>query len=199
MKKIYIVNGVGTSGKDTFVSLVGKYISSYKYSIVDLPKQAAKVLGWNGTSKTEKDRKFLSDIMDLSEEYNDAPFKDVLSIVSDFKRDSIETEAIFIDMRDPADIERAVKTFGAETVIVKNKRAGVISSNHADANVDDFDYDYIIENNGSLDDLDNIARMFVKYVINKKPYDKEDKIARNAVASGKEAILIDNKLLRNRE
>ena len=76
MKKIYITSGVGRSGKDTFCEFISKYIPTYKYSIVDLPKEAAKVLGWDG-GKTEKDRKFLSDIMDLSTDYNDAPFKDV--------------------------------------------------------------------------------------------------------------------------
>ena len=74
MKKIYITSGVGRSGKDTFYEFISKYIPTYKYSIVDLSKQAAKVLGWDG-GKTEKDRRFLSDIMDLSTDYNNAPFK----------------------------------------------------------------------------------------------------------------------------
>ncbi len=76
MKKIFVQNSVGGSGKDTWASLLNKYIPTLKYSIVDLPKEAAKVLGWNG-GKTEKDRRFLSDIMDLSTGYNDAPFKEV--------------------------------------------------------------------------------------------------------------------------
>lgn len=84
MKKVFILNGVGTSGKGAFVDYVSKYIPTLKYSIADLPKEAAKVLGWSG-GKTEKDRKFLSDIVDLSSEYNDDPFKDVLSLVTGFK------------------------------------------------------------------------------------------------------------------
>ena len=44
MKKIYITSGVGRSGKDTFCEFISKYIPTYKYSIVDLPKEAAKVL-----------------------------------------------------------------------------------------------------------------------------------------------------------
>ena len=59
MKKIFIQNSVGGSGKDTFASFLNKYIPTHKYSIVDLPKEAAKVLGWDG-GKTERDRKFLS-------------------------------------------------------------------------------------------------------------------------------------------
>lgn len=164
MKKIFILNGVGTSGKGTFAEFVGKYIQSHKYSIVDLPKEAAKVLGWGG-GKSEKDRKFLSDIMDLSTEYNDAPFKDVASIVADFKNDLIQTDVLFIDMRDPKDISRAVKIFGAETILIENPNVRKIESNHADANVKDYEYDYIIENNGTLGQLDKVAKYFAREVI----------------------------------
>lgn len=164
MKKIFIQNSVGGSGKDTWASLVGKYIPTHKYSIIDLPKEAAKILGWNG-GKTEKDRKFLSDIMDLSTEYNDSPFQDVMSVVSDFKKDLIEDEVLFIDMRDPKDIARAVELFGAETILIENPNVGKIESNHADANVENYKYDYIIENDGTLDQLDKMAKFFVREII----------------------------------
>lgn len=159
MKKIYILNGVGTSGKGTFVEFVDKYIPTHKYSIVDLPKEAAKVLGWDG-GKTEKDRRFLSDIMDLSTEYNDSPFRDVLLVVTDFKNNLIEDKVLFIDMRDPKDIARAVETFGAKTILIRNPNIEKIESNHADANVENYEYDYIIENDGSLEQLDKAAKIF---------------------------------------
>lgn len=164
MKKIFIQNSVGGSGKDTWAGLVGKYIPTYKYSIVDLPKEAAKVLGWDG-GKTEKDRKFLSDIMDLSTEYNDSPFQDVVSVVIDFKNNLIEDEVLFIDMRDPKDIARAVETFGAKTILMRNPNVEKIESNHADANVENYEYDYIIENDGSLGDLESVAKDFVETAI----------------------------------
>jgi hypothetical protein len=161
LKKIFILNGVGTSGKGTFVDFVSKYIPTCKYSIVDLPKEAATVLGWNG-SKTEKDRKFLSDILDLSTEYNDAPFKDVLSLVTDFKnsKDYAEYEVLIIDMRDPKEIARAVETFGAETILIRNPNVGKIVSNHADRDVENYEYDYIIENDGTLEQLKTVTKLF---------------------------------------
>lgn len=164
MKKIFVQNSVGGSGKDTWASLLNKYIPTYKYSIVGLPKEAAKVLGWDG-GKTEKDRKFLSDVMDLSTEYNDAPFKDVLSIVTDFKNNLIEYDVLIIDMRDPKDIARAVETFGAETILIRNPNVRKIESNHADQNVENYNYDYIIENDGTLEQLDGAAEFFVCDVI----------------------------------
>lgn len=164
MKKIYILNGTGGSGKDTFVDFVSKYIETHKYSIVDLPKEAAKILGWDG-GKTEKDRKFLSDIVDIATEYNDSPFSDVESVVTDFKHNLIEADVLFIDIRDPKDITRAVKTFGAETILIENPDVRKIESNHADANVKDYDYDYIIKNDGTLEQLDIVAKRFVINVI----------------------------------
>ena len=164
MKKIFVQNSVGGSGKDTWASLLNKYIPTYKYSIIALPKQAAKILGWDG-GKTERDRRFLSDVMDLSTEYNDAPFRDVLSIVADFKNNLIEDEVLIIDMRDPRDIARAVEMFGAETILIKNPRVEKIESNHADANVENYDYDYIIENNGTLEQLENVAKFFAREIV----------------------------------
>ena len=164
MKKIFVTNGIGRSGKDSWAEFVGKYIPTHKYSIVDLPKEVAKILGWDG-GKTEKDRKFLSDIVDLATEYNDSPFRDVESVVTDFKHNLIEADILFIDMRDPKDIARAVKAFGAETILIDNPNVGKIESNHADANVKDYNYDYIIENDGTLEQLDTMAKFFVREII----------------------------------
>ena len=164
MKKIYILNGVGCSGKDTFVTYLSKYVSTYKYSIVDLVKEVAKHLGWDG-SKTEKDRKFLSDLVDLATKYNDIPYKDVASIVRDFKNNLIEDEVLIIDMRDPKDIARAVETFGAETILIRNPNVRKIESNHADRDVENYEYDYIIENDGTLEQLKKVAEYFVREII----------------------------------
>ena len=159
MKKVIIQNAVGGSGKDTLATLLNKCIPTTKYSIIDLVKQSALTLGWDG-GKTEKDRKFLSDLMDLATAYNDSPYKDVCAIVSDFKNDYIETEILIIDMRDPKDITRAVEDFGANTLLIRNPKVAEIESNHADANVENYEYDYIIENDGTLDQLEKVAKMF---------------------------------------
>ena len=176
MKKIYITSGVGRSGKHTFCEIISKYIPTLKYSIVDLPKEAAKILGWDG-GMTEKDRRFLSDIMDLSTDYNDAPFKDVLSLVTDFKnkKDYVEYEVLIIDMRDPKDIARAVETFGAETILIRNPNVRKIESNHADRDVENYQYDYIIENDGTLEQLEKVAKLFVCDVICGEHIPEKDK------------------------
>lgn len=158
-KQVIIINGVGGSGKDTFCDFLSKYISTHHYSIAQLPKKAATVLGWDG-GKTEKDRKFLSDIVDISIEYNDAPFQDVVSLVADFKSGKLEADLLVIDMRDPKDIVRAVEIFGAKTLLIRNPRVKTIESNHADRDVEDLEYDYVIDNDGMLEELDENAKRF---------------------------------------
>lgn len=163
MKKVYILNGVGTSGKGEFASRIGKFIPTIKYSIIDMIKEVAEGLGWNG-GKTEKDRKFLSDLMDLATQYNDSPYRDVKGLVDAFKTELPE-EVLIIDMRDPKDIARAVKDFGAETILIRNPKVAQIESNHADRDVENYKYDYIIENDGTLEQLDNAAKFFVREII----------------------------------
>lgn len=160
-KQVIIINGVGGSGKGSFVEYLSKYIPAHYYSIANLPKEAATVLGWDG-GKTEKDRKFLSDIVDISTEYNDAPFQDIVSLAADFKNSKLNADVLAIDMRDPRDIARAVEIFGAITVLIRNPRVKSIETNHADRDVENFEYDYVIDNDGTLEDLDKKSKEFVK-------------------------------------
>lgn len=165
MKKVFITNGSAENGKDSFAEFVGKYISTYKYSSIDLVKEMFEVAGVTKDDKTEKKRRLWSDGKDLLTKYDDIPFKDIASIVTDFKNNKIETEVLLIDIREPEEIARAVETFGAETILVRKPDAKKIESNHADRDVENYKYDYIIENDGTLDKLENVAEFFVREII----------------------------------
>jgi hypothetical protein len=119
-----------------------------------------EVAGVSKDNKTEKKRRLWSDGKDLLTAYDDIPFKDVASIVADFKNDKIETEVLLIDIREPEEIARAVETFGAEAILVRKPDAKKIESNHADRDVENYEYDYIIENDGSLEQLNKVAKFF---------------------------------------
>lgn len=176
IKKVYVTNGSGGSGKDTFAELVGKYIPVFKYSSIDLVKEMFEVAGINKRDKNEKKRKLYSDGKNLLTEYDDIPFKDVASIVADFKNNQIDANVLFIDIREPKEIARAVKTFGAETILVRNPNINRIDSNYADANVENYQYDYIIENNGTLQQFDRVAMMFADIICNGKELDKNKQL-----------------------
>jgi hypothetical protein len=85
-KQIYILNGMGGCGKDTFASFLSEVCGVFKYSSIDRVKQIAYECGWDG-GKTEKDRKFLSDLKCLLTDYNDLPFNDVRNRIEEFMFD----------------------------------------------------------------------------------------------------------------
>ena len=165
MKKVYITNGSGGNGKDTFAEFLRKYISVFKYSSIDLVKEMYEGIGIDRNSKDEKKRKLYSDTKDMLTKYDDIPFKDIASVVTDFKNNKIEDEVLLIDIREPEEIGRAVETFGAEAILIRNPNVEKIESNHADANVENYNYDYIIENDGTLEQLDMMAKFFVREII----------------------------------
>lgn len=175
MKKVYVTNGSAENGKDSFADFVGKYISAYKYSSIDLVKEMFEVVGVSKKEKTEKKRRLWSDGKDLLTEYDDIPFKDVTSIVTDFKNNKIEAEVLLIDIREPEEIARAVETFGAETILVRKPDAKKIESNHADRDVENYEYDYIIENDGTLEQLERVAKLFICDVICGEHIPEKDK------------------------
>ena len=162
MKKIVIINGSGGVGKDTFVDYVENVVPVLKVSSVDLVKEAAKTLGWDG-GKSEKDRKFLSDLKILAGEYCDHSF-DYMTYMHNLIFADMPSGILFLFIREPEEIERAKKEFNAVTVLVTNSNVESINSNTADANVSNFEYDYVINNSGSLDDLLNKTLVFVMWL-----------------------------------
>jgi dephospho-CoA kinase len=161
MKKIFIINGMATVGKDTFVELVSELISITNYSSVEKVKQIAKEIGWDGISKTEKDRKFLSDLKVLTSNYCDMPFQDMEKQVERFNQDNTK-QCLFLHIREPEEIKKAVKEFNAKTVLITRNSVEQIMSNMADANVYNYEYDYTIHNDGTIEDLKKVAEQFVK-------------------------------------
>lgn len=163
-KRIFITNGTGGCGKDTFARFLDEFCPGvFKYSSINRVKHIAYECGWHGT-KSEKDRKFLSDLKLLLTDYSDLPFEDVMKRVEEFKRDD-QYGIMLIDIREPDEIERAKKAFDAETVLIASDRVPVIESNMADANVYNYEYDYIIENNGTLDEFRETTRIFANHIL----------------------------------
>lgn len=162
-KYIFITNGVARSGKDTFAAFLDEFIPTAKYSSIDKVKEIAKQCGWKG-GKTEKDRKFLSDLKMLLTAYSDEPFHDIEKKVEEFRKNN-KSRVLLIDIREPNEIERAKKKFDAKTILIENNKVDIISSNISDANVFNYKYDYIIQNNGTLEDLRMAAKDFCKNLL----------------------------------
>lgn len=167
MNNIWIINGEGGCGKDTFVQYVQDIVGAHRVlniSTVDYVKQVAESLGWKGT-KTQDDRKYLSDLKQILTYWGDVPFTRTVNHVegwlAELKEYGIKDGYVFIHCREPKEIQRLVDRLGANTILI-DREQNIFFKNYSDANVHNYKYDYVVDNNGSLDDLHIKAIEFVE-------------------------------------
>ena len=154
-------------GKDTFANILNEFIPTLKYSSIDKVKEIASLCGWDG-GKSEKDRKFLSDLKVLVSQYSNMPLESIINKTIEFLNSNYY-QVMLIDIREPEEIEKAKKILKAKTILIKNNRVQMITSNMADANVFNYNYDFIIENNGTLEEFkDKITNFVNSEVLNDK-------------------------------
>lgn len=192
MKQVFIINGSGGVGKDTFIEMIPTFelfdkdfdknedcsmwirnLEIRSYSSVDKVKEIARAIGWDG-EKTERNRKFLSDLKLLTTEYNDMPLNDMKKYAKDFMSykgsfDNDINRILFLHIREPEEIARAVnefKEYNAKTILVKRDCVKHITSNMADENVFNYDYDIVIDNSGTAEELAEKAKCFLYDFLN---------------------------------
>lgn len=173
--KIIVINGQGGSGKDTFVGYCGYEDDGiFNFSMVDKIKIAAEDLGWTGT-KTPKDRKFLSDLKDLAADYNDCPFRSTLNKIQEavkrykvYHSNGDKNVIVFVHSREPKDIQRWVKDYGAKTLLILRSDIENEFGNHADDEVFDFNYDYMVDNDKDLNYFRWCAKEFIDMIKNEE-------------------------------
>lgn len=166
--KVVIINGLPRSGKDTFVgacTIAYRPGIVYNVSTVDFVKDVARFCGWEG-KKEPKDRKFLSDLKDILTEWNEIPMLKVKERLREIEERAdlleIKEPVVFIMCREPKEIEKLKNEFNATTVFIQRDAVeGIEQSNHADADVFDYNYDITIHNNGNLSALNRIAESFM--------------------------------------
>ena len=160
---IFVINGPARTGKDTFVNIYREerkkdLVYTYNISTVDFVKTIAKECGWDGT-KDEKNRKFLSDLKQLLIDWGDVPYKTIkMSIDKDPDADW------FIHCREPEEIQKFVDRIGAKTILVRSNRNIEEFHNKSDKGVFDYKYDYIIDNNGTIEDLRECICEFIQNI-----------------------------------
>ena len=176
MVKVVIVNGFPGSGKTTFQ----RECEMLRYDIgdgfcvsvstVDFVKRVAHCAGWDMT-KTPENRKFLSDLKRLLAEWNDSPYQEIVKKIKQFQKSKYDW-ILFVDSREPAEIERFKKEFDATTVLVR--RLGdetQVTSNESDANVLNYEYDFVVRNYGDMENLRMEAYRFLAHMQEKEFYE----------------------------
>ena len=182
IKQVFIINGSGGVGKDTFIEMIPtfefidknenstvwfKNLEIRNYSSVSKVKEIAKIIGWNG-KKTERDRKFLSDLKLLTTEYNDMPLNDMKKYTKSFMNSADINRILFLHIREPKEIAKAVnefKEYNVKTILVRRDSIKHITSNMADENVYNYNYDIVINNDSTLEELRKKAECFLADVL----------------------------------
>lgn len=89
---------------------------------------------------------------------NDAAFKDMRDKLAEARAGAEPPVIVFLHIREPLDIERAVREFEASTLLVTNPDMPVVESDDV---VYDYDYNFVIETDGTEDALSWDAQDFV--------------------------------------
>lgn len=181
--QVLIVNGVAQSGKDTFIDALandGRY-EVFKTSIINPVKELAFKVGWDG-NKADTERRFLSDLMEILDEYNGYPANEVLSEVDAWFTDKLYEDQVgkpaavanthqakplvaCIVARQPKHIELFKKFYQdlnvpVSTVLIERKMAlKQVPNNMADraAAESHYVYDTVIHNDGSRSMFERVA------------------------------------------
>jgi len=159
---IVIMNGSGGCGKDTFVKMATKSLGYYKTSIIDYPKEVLGVT--DKTIKSNEVRKRLSDYLDNN--FNEC-FEVLIKKVKENARN-----IVFVDIRE-TDVIALFSYFclmdlDTLPITVHVDKGTEKKGNHADddTDTDKYEYDIYIDNNKTLDDLNDKAIKFRdKYLI----------------------------------
>ena len=164
MEKITIViNGVGGCGKDTLVEILGGYHKVKNISSITPIKEIAKHCGWNG-EKTDKARKFLSDLKKLLTEYNEFPMQYLLAEQEEFLQ--TDQEFLFVHIREPHGIEKFKNSSKTKTyALLITPRADLqnkVYGNKSDDEVNNYDYDFTFANDKPLDIIEKEWIEFVE-------------------------------------
>lgn len=154
---VIIINGAGGVGKDTVCDVISKNYQTFVCSSITPIKRIAHHIGWKG-EKTDKDRKMLSDLKDICTEYNDLPFK-YMAEKLELARTEPNVDIMIFHIREPQEIAKfrqyaKEQTYTCKTLLIRSERAQQSYGNHADDDVENYPYDMVYQNDGTLENLD---------------------------------------------
>ena len=169
MKLTIVINGMGGVGKDTLCRFAAERYKTENISSITPIKELAAVCGWQG-EKTDRARKFLSDLKALTAEYNDYPTNYLLARYREFL--SSEDELLFVHIREPGEIEKFVRQTegGAVTLLIRGGARFSRSAygNASDDGVEDYPYDFVFVNDRPLDETREAFLSFLDEIVSER-------------------------------
>ena len=154
-KTVIVINGAGGVGKDTLCEFAEKHYKVMNISSITPIKEIAAMCGWAG-EKTDKARKFLSDLKALSIEYNDFPTVWATAKYNEFL--SSDYEIMFVHIREGREIEKFVRSTDgrAKTLLIRGGERMKKSNygNASDDEVENYSYDYYFVNENGFEEAE---------------------------------------------
>ena len=168
MKLTIVINGKGGVGKDTLCRFAAERYKTENVSSITPIKELAALCGWQG-EKTDRARKFLSDLKALTAEYNDYPTTYLAERYRAFL--SSDDELLFVHIREPEEIRKFVSATdgAAKTLLILGgeRCARGAYGNASDDGVEDYPYDYTFTNDGTLDEARASFLSFLDGIVKK--------------------------------
>ncbi len=165
-KTVIIINGRGGVGKDTLCFLAAKKLRVRNISSITPVKELAKRCGWGG-EKTDRARRFLSDLKAALVNYNDYPTSWVYARYREFLRS--EDDILFVHIREPEEIRKLVEKTGgqAKTLLIRGgaRMAAHAYGNRSDDEVEDYTYDYYFKNDRPLEETGEAFVSFLREIL----------------------------------
>lgn len=172
--KIVIINGSSETGKDKFIKIFkDKYLDLRVKNIssVDKIKSIAEIaFGWD-CKKDEKSRKMLSEMKRIWSEFNNGPTNYIfekIDIDTKYcieKNKKLDNNIYFLHIREPEEIQKVKDKYEKNcTTLLIRKKTEIIPSNDSDKNVENYKYDYIIENNDTIKNFEKKVEKFKKFL-----------------------------------
>ena len=152
MKKlVFVINGRGGVGKDTLCDFAARAFSVKNESSVTPVKALAAQVGWHG-EKTDRARKFLSDLKALMIAYNDYPTVWATEQYRDFM--ASDQEIMFFHIREAEEIDKFIRATNGKAKALLIRRAAVHQGaygNRSDDQVEQYHYHYVFDNDLPLE------------------------------------------------
>ena len=171
MKLTIVINGKGGVGKDTLCRFAAERYKTENVSSITPIKEIASLCGWQG-EKTDRARKFLSDLKALTVAYNDYP---TLYLAGEYRAFlESDEQLMFVHIREPEEIAKFVKaTDGAAvTLLIRGgsrfDRKGVRYGNASDDGVENYPYDYVFVNDKPLAETEGAFLDFLEKMISER-------------------------------
>ena len=148
-KTIIVINGKGGVGKDTLCDCLLTKYKVMNISAIEPIKEIASKYGWNG-EKDNKSRKFLADLKQAFIAYNNLPTTYLEQKTAEFL--TLDKEILFVHIREADQIEQYKKSIYPHKCFTLLVTRDIVDNtanygNHADDDVNQYEYDYIFDNN----------------------------------------------------